>query len=315
LRESLVHIPHPFNRFGTLLENGNIELPPKRSCVNCGRPVEAEFCSHCGEKIVTEQDYSLSHIVREGAGLLIDFDFKFVRTVTLLLLKPGFLTTEYWTGRRIRYTNPLQLLLLVNIFYFFASFISSQLGYNIRVMFPALTDITSDRIFSRWALTSVQARIHAGQLPLAQYYASFDSHLEQLAKSLVILLVPILAVFLRLFYWRGKKYFVEHLIPAAHLVSFYVLFWSLFMIVMGGVTKLISFSSANAVFFQSGIFRAIHQAPVVIIGVYIFLSLRHTYNEGILLTGLKSILFIAVVIQAITNIYDFILFWIAYYMV
>jgi hypothetical protein len=34
-----------------------------------------------------------------------------------------------------------------------------------------------------------------------------------------------------------------------------------------------------------------------------------------LLTSLKSILFIFVVVLAITNIYDFILFWIAYYLV
>ena len=260
-------------------------------------------------------DYSLSHIVQEGVGLLIDFDFKFVRTVALLITKPGFLTTEFWAGRRIKYTNPLQLLLLVNIFYFFASFVSSQLGYNIRVMFPVLSDITGDRVFSRWAFSVVQAKIQAGQIPLQQYYASFNSHLEQLAKSLVILLVPILAVFLRLFYWRSKKYFLEHLIPAAHLVSFYVLFWSLFMLVMGGVTKIVSSTSLGSAFFQSSIFRAIHQAPAFVIGVYIFLSLRQTYKQGIWLTGIKAVLFIVVVIQAITNMYDFILFWIAFYMV
>jgi len=296
----------------TIPHNGNVDARPL--CVNCGRPVEAEFCSHCGEKIVSEQDYSLSHVVKEGLGLLIDFDFKFVRTVALLIAKPGFLTTEYWAGRRIRYTNPLQLLLLVNIFYFFSSFVSSQLGYNIRVMFPVLSDITGDRVFSGWAISVVQAKIHASQIPLGQYYASFNSHLEQLAKSLVILLVPILAIFLRLFYWRTKKYFVEQLIPAAHLVSFYVLFWSLFMLVMGGATKIVGSTSVGSSFFQSSLFRLIHQAPALIIGIYIFLSLRQTFRQNIWLTGIKSVLFIVVVIQAITNIYDFILFWIAFYM-
>jgi hypothetical protein len=85
--------------------------------------------------------------------------------------------------------------------------------------------------------------------------------------------------------------------------------------VMGGVTKIVTSSSVGPSFVQSPFFRWIHQAPALIIGVYIFLSLRQTYKQGIWLTGLKSILFMAVVIQAITNIYDFILFGIAYCMV
>ena len=87
------------------------------------------------------------------------------------------------------------------------------------------------------------------------------------------------------------------------------------MLVMGGVTKIVSSTSLGSAFFQSSIFRAIHQAPAFVIGVYIFLSLRQTYKQGIWLTGIKAVLFIVVVIQAITNMYDFILFWIAFYMV
>ena len=288
---------------------------PGLLCANCGRPVDAEFCSHCGEKIVTERDYSLLHVLREGIGLLFDFDFKFLRSVELLLRKPGFLTSEYWAGRRIRYTNPLQLLLLINIFYFFATFLSARLGYNIRVMFPALSDITSDRVFSHWALSAIQAKLLAGQVTREAYTALFDAELEQLSKSLVILLVPILALFLRLFYYRSERFFVEHLVPAAHLVGFYVLFWSLFMIFMGGLTKLVTLEGAGAAFFQSPVFRLLHVAPAFILGFYIFLSLRRTYEERIWLTAIKSLLFILVVIQVITNIYDFVLFWGAYYLV
>ena len=287
----------------------------KPLCVNCGRLVEASYCSHCGEKVLSDTDYSLRHLMKEGLELLVDFDFKFFRTAVLLISKPGFLTTEYWSGRRIRYTNPFQLLLLINIFYFFCSFVGGQLGYNIRVMFPTLRDLTDDRIFSHWASHVVQAKLLAQQVPVKEYYDSFNSHLEQLAKSLVILLVPILAVFLNIFYWHSKKYFIEHIISAAHLVSFYVLFWSLLMLFAGSLAKMSALLSSSGHSIQFFSLPLLRYSPPVIIGLYIFFALRQMYKQSILLTIISSFLLIFVVIQAVTNIYDFILFWIAYYLV
>ena len=290
-------------------------LGAKPLCVNCGRSVEASYCSYCGEKVLTDKDYSLRHLMKEGLELLVDFDFKFFRTAVLLVRKPGFLTTEYWSGRRINYTSPFQLLLLINIFYFFCSFISEQLGYNIRVMFPTLSDLTDDRVFSRWASHVVQTKLLAEQIPVKVYYDSFNSHLEQLAKSLVILLVPILAFFLRIFYWRSKRYFVEHFISAAHLVSFYVLFWSLLMLFSGSLAKISALLSPNGHPVQFFSIPLLRYSPPIIIGVYIFFALRQMYKQTIVLTIITCLLLIFVVIQAITNIYDFILFWMAYFMV
>jgi Protein of unknown function (DUF3667) len=287
----------------------------KPLCVNCGRSIDASYCSHCGEKVLSDRDYSLRHLMKEGLELLVDFDFKFVKTAALLIRKPGFLTTEYWSGRRIKYTNPFQLLLLINIFYFFCSFVSEQLGYNIRVMFPTLSDLTGDRIFSGWASHVVQTKILAEQIPVKVYYDSFNSHLEQLAKSLVILLVPILALFLRVFYWRSKRYFVEHFISAAHLVSFYVFFWSLLMLFSGSLAKISALLSSNGHSVQFFSIPLLRYSPPIIIGVYIFFALRQMYKQNIVLTIITCLLLIFVVIQAITNIYDFILFWIAYYLV
>lgn len=87
------------------------------------------------------------------------------------------------------------------------------------------------------------------------------------------------------------------------------------MLFIGSVTKIETWLSTDATLFQSATFRAMHLAPALIIGVYIFFALRQTYGQGMLLTALKSILFIFAVIHAITNIYDFILFWIAYYLI
>lgn len=287
----------------------------KNLCANCGGVVEAHFCPHCGEKVLTDKDYSILHLIREGTEQLFDFDFKFLNTIGRLLTNPGLLTSEYWAGRRIRYTKPLQLLLLINIFYFFCSYVSSLLGNNIRVMFPTLEDITYDRVFAHMASEAVKTKIALMHIPAAVYYESFNTHLEQLAKSLVILLVPLLALFLQVFYWRSKRFFVEHLISAAHLVSFYVLFWSLFMLLLGGLTATFSHLFQTGQSFQRVLFPILRYLPAPVIGVYIFFALKRVYEESLLVTFVKSALFIFFVIQAITNIYDFILFWVAYVLV
>ncbi len=282
-------------------------------CANCGQRVEATYCSHCGEKVLSAHDRSLWHVLSESFELLFHFDSKFFRTVGLLIAKPGFLTTEYWAGRRVTYMKPFQFLILLNLFYFISGYLSARLGFGVRVMFPALSDITGDRFFSGWASHAVQAELAARNISLQSYAESFDVHLEQLAKSLVILLVPILAVFLKMFYWRTKKFFLDHLIAATHLVGFYILFWSLFMLFMGCLIKVSSFFVPDGSFVQN-IWWIVHYIPAVIICLYIFLATRRMYKQSVILTMISALLFIFVVIQAITNIYDFILFWAAFYL-
>jgi Protein of unknown function (DUF3667) len=48
-------------------------------------------------------------------------DSKIFRTVKLLLLKPGFLTREYFEGRRVRYVSPLRVYLVFSVIYFAAA--------------------------------------------------------------------------------------------------------------------------------------------------------------------------------------------------
>lgn len=283
-------------------------------CANCGQRVEATYCSHCGEKVLSARDHSLWHVLSESFELLFHFDSKFFRTVGLLIAKPGFLTTEYWAGRRVKYMKPFQLLILLNLFYFISSYLSARIGFEIRVMFPTLSDIVTDRIFSAWVYHVVQSTVAAHHIDFTVYQESFNAHLEQLAKSLVILLVPILAVFLKIFYWRTKKFFLDHLITATHLVGFYILFWSSFMLVLGCLMSAAHFFSADESVIQN-IYGTVHYVPAIIICTYIFLSLRRVYRQSVLLSILKSLVFMFVVIQAITNIYDFILFWAAFTLV
>src|SRR3954447_25666216 len=89
-------------------------------CPSCAAKTSGTFCAKCGEKRVGTHDYSIRHYLRELAADITSIDFKLVRSIWLLLSKPGFLSNEYFEGRRVRYIKPLQMFVFLNVVYYFS---------------------------------------------------------------------------------------------------------------------------------------------------------------------------------------------------
>lgn len=95
----------------------NLEHVKIGTCENCHQPVNGAFCSHCGQSVESTLKYFWTVILH----LLDDFfsfDSRANRTLFPLLFKPGFLTREYFSGRRVHYVPPLRLYLFVSIIFF-----------------------------------------------------------------------------------------------------------------------------------------------------------------------------------------------------
>lgn len=60
----------------------------------------------------------MSTLVREFVGDLFALDSRIWRTLEPLLWKPGHLTVEYFTGRRVRYVAPLRLYVFAGLVFF-----------------------------------------------------------------------------------------------------------------------------------------------------------------------------------------------------
>ena len=92
----------------------------RSTCPSCNSETAGLFCSLCGEKRVTDQDYSLQRYGGEILAAATLLESKVFRSVWLVLIKPGFLSSEYFRGRRVRYMKPLQLFVFLNILYYFS---------------------------------------------------------------------------------------------------------------------------------------------------------------------------------------------------
>ncbi len=86
-------------------------------CPNCGETEVGKFCPNCGQ---SNKDYNKP--VKEIAGDLLDsinLDIRLLNTIIPFFTKPGFLTEEYFNGRRKRYVPPMRMYMFVSIIFFF----------------------------------------------------------------------------------------------------------------------------------------------------------------------------------------------------
>ena len=84
-------------------------------CKNCETQFSGKYCPECGQS-VREYDRPVSFIFYNFVGDFFAFDTRFFRTFAALLIKPGFLTKEYFDGKRVKYAPPFRIFI-------FASFI------------------------------------------------------------------------------------------------------------------------------------------------------------------------------------------------
>ena len=89
-------------------------------CSNCSEPLpgQADYCPACGQSIKV-----ISRPWREVFGELLnemfDFDGRMLLSLRYLLTRPGFLSYEYINGRRLSYTSPVRMYLIISLVFFF----------------------------------------------------------------------------------------------------------------------------------------------------------------------------------------------------
>lgn len=84
-------------------------------CSNCGFQLHGKYCSNCGQK--AEAQLALRPFLQDLFSKTSEFDFKLVRTLKDLVIRPGAMIRNYLDGKRIPYTNPFKALFIVTALY------------------------------------------------------------------------------------------------------------------------------------------------------------------------------------------------------
>lgn len=288
------------------------------NCLNCGAEVTGKFCSNCGqENLDTHENFF--HVAGHFVSDIFHYDSKFFSSVVPLFTKPGFLTKEYWEGRRTRYIHPLRLFFFVTIVFvlsstaFFNRFGNEIISRTIQFNQDSLISRIDDRYLNTLddstkiyvggeydTLTVAQIKsekARPGRL-LNKVQIGSTTVLKSL-KYITFFLLPVYALLFKILYRRKKLFYVDHLIYVMHVQTFmYVVLSVIFLIPL-----LTSLPLA-----------LVRQLAFVSLLLYLGFSLHRLYHQRLWKTVIKSVLatfalfFITVMTVMLLAVFDAILF-------
>lgn len=98
-------------------------------CENCGYEFKGHFCPNCGQE-VAEFNRPFGFVIYDFMGNFFAFDTRFFRTFWNLLVKPGFLTEEFFKGHRMRYSPPFRIFIFLSFILFLLLQIITEKGLH-----------------------------------------------------------------------------------------------------------------------------------------------------------------------------------------
>ena len=102
-------------------EQAGAPKPHNEYCLNCGTELLDTFCHHCGQKDIPKRQ-TLGELLVNFISSFWSYEGKFFTTVKFLVVKPGFLATEYNAGRRERYYHPARMYVFISFVFFLLLF-------------------------------------------------------------------------------------------------------------------------------------------------------------------------------------------------
>ena len=102
-------------------EEGSKPKQHNEFCLNCGTKLADTFCHHCGQKDIPKRQ-TLGELLTNFISSFWSYEGKFFTTVKFLVIKPGFLATEYNAGKRESYYHPARMYVFISFVFFLLVF-------------------------------------------------------------------------------------------------------------------------------------------------------------------------------------------------
>jgi Protein of unknown function (DUF3667) len=267
--------------------------PILHTCKSCGNTFTGNYCNECGEKILRPADSSFKAFISNILIAITFADSKMIKTLWLVLKKPGFLSKEFTEGRRVNYLKPISLFFVLNLIYFFfpvvqlfSASLNTQLLSPLRTIYQGL----------------IAHKIINLGMNLESFSLIYNLKSTSFAKLMVMVFVVLGSLPLNLLYWKKNRFFSDHVSYVVELACF-----NLFI-------NAIVLSILMAVF---GLGKYLDE--VILTGIFISTNLYFLFRSGyefyeekgckLVLKSVLMILFLKVALEVYRAILFFVTMW------
>jgi hypothetical protein len=274
------------------------------NCGNCGAALGGPFCSQCGEKKISAKDYSIRHVIEETLAEFAHFDSKFLRTLKLLFTQPGQLSKAFFHGGRSRYTKPLTLFIIINVIFFFVQPHTGLLPYKY-----------GQYMSERGHIGRVLAHLRATGESSKSYEARFNANLQNQKKSLLIVSVPVLALFMTIAFAGSGRTYAEHLIFSVEVYAFLLSYLiAVVAIMFYPATMLLRSTGPSADPIRRILQGELGISTLMIAGltVYMYFGFRRAYGVSRLRAAISALV-LPWVVAYLTGVYHTALFYVTFW--
>ncbi len=266
------------------------------------------YCHHCGEQAFKTADLSVKKLFSDGWRSWAELDGRFSRSFWLLISQPGRLTLDYLQGKRKPRLSPIHLLIVVNVLFFLSVSLVGQSPYTTQLNFHMeSTNFIHQPVAQEW----VNERLQSTGETMDSYAQRFNQVAEVQAKSLVMLMVPMIALLVWLMYRRHDSAMIAAWVYATHLVAFMLLFQTLIgPLILQLLSWLALLKWAQTYPFLIELVYSLLIASVL--ACYFYLSSCRVYHQGIGVNLLKTLVYV-VALYWIILLYRMVLFFTTFY--
>lgn len=259
------------------------QSPGIKPCKNCAADVSGHtFCPVCGQRGDTHV-LTFRELFDEFVDGLLNMDSRVWRTLLPLALYPGQLTVEYLKGRRMYYLPPFRLYLILSVLFFLIAANNGNVGENFGQdnNNPETSSVPRQQCtlagLPQGALFTIVLRDAC--LKFLNDPQRLTQNLLDLVPIMMIVGIPLVALFMHLVYFRSGRYYVEHIIFLLHTHAFFF-FASIAMALSSALGQRYDF-----LFGSMNWFRIIASWYIPI---YIFMAMLKVYGDSLTKTFFKG---------------------------
>lgn len=187
-----------------------------RICRCCNNVFKGRYCNICGEKVLELNERTFLAFLDNLLNAFTFLDGKFLKSLKLLITRPGQLSRNIADGKRMPYMKMVSLFFVANFFYFLFPLVdsfNSSLHSQTTMLGP----------HSVKAKEIVKIEVEKRHITMEEFQEKYKMQSTNLSKLLLITLVLAMTGTLMVVNYSKRNYFFDHLLIALEFYSFHLL--------------------------------------------------------------------------------------------